>query len=79
MKKSRRKIFFSGISESTQANFCWALIFWLLLYQDKSNKDKTLFDQVGAKQRSAGFFGGSERSEDPDLSGQKGHKNKIII
>ena len=42
-KKSRRKIFFSGISEAAQANFCWALIFWLLLYQDKSNKENTFW------------------------------------
>ena len=27
LKKIRRKIFFSGFSETTQANFIWALIF----------------------------------------------------
>ncbi len=30
----------------SQVNFSRALIFWLLLYQDKSNKEKTLFDEV---------------------------------
>jgi len=35
----QKNIFF-GISEAAQANFSWALIFWLLLYQDKSNKQK---------------------------------------
>jgi hypothetical protein len=39
-------MFFSGISEMAQVNFSRALIFWLLLYQDKSNKEKTLFDEV---------------------------------
>jgi len=48
MKKSRRKIFFSGISESTQANFSWALIFW------------SFFIQVVAKRRSAYLFGGKK-------------------
>jgi hypothetical protein len=48
---SAEKYSFSGISETAQANFKQALIFWLLLYQDKSNKEKTHFDQAGTKWR----------------------------
>ena len=88
-RKFRRKIFFFGISDTTQANFSWALIFWLLLYQDKSNKlkhflvfqvvivvhleDGLQFYNFHAKRKSAYFLGGSQQSGDPVPRGKKQH------
>jgi hypothetical protein len=37
-KKILRKIFFSGFSETDQANFIWALIFWSFLIKQKGHK-----------------------------------------
>jgi hypothetical protein len=41
---------FSEIDEADQTNFCWALIFWLLLYQDKSNKKERFFIKSKTRQ-----------------------------
>jgi hypothetical protein len=37
-RKSGASFCFSGISETNQANFCWALIFWSFLIKQKGHK-----------------------------------------
>jgi hypothetical protein len=60
-KKIRRKIFFSGFSETAQANFMWALIFWSF-FQVEAKRKSACGGQKGLKK-----IAGRSEAESPRI------------